>query len=61
MELYLYCLLRIHRLADHSGHRFALQRPGSKKIRIDVAFPISHDSSRVCLICSCTCDRGFIY
>lgn len=49
MELYLHCLLWIHRLADHSRHWSALQRPGSTKVRIGLAFPIAHDCSRVCV------------
>lgn len=53
MGLYLHCLLRIHCLVDHSWHWSALQRPGSKEVCIGIAFPISHDCSRVCSRFSC--------
>lgn len=35
---------------DHPRHWSTLQWPGSKEVHISIAFPISHDRGRVCLV-----------
>lgn len=50
MELHIYRVLRIHCLADHSWHWSAIQRSGSKKVRVGFAVPIPYDCGGVCLL-----------